>query len=188
MAREFACQPAAYDTGAGALHPKTNKQTNARELNRLQICYVGPYPIVNVLCVPTRRHFFRDQFFRVMRGLGTKLPIIDVDFSCVINVKDFEWGDYSKKKIQDLAELVRYLNLKFAFRQLYPNKNEYTWARQKNIGSRLDGFYLSPDLLKGLLEVSHHAYLSDHKYTTMLVMLPEVYRKSEQKECDKVSN
>ena len=127
-------------------------QVAGLELNRL-FCYVSrktvrvPY----CECVPTRRHFFRDQFFRVMRGLGTKLPIIDVDFSCVINVKDFEWGDYSKKKIQDLAELVRYLNLKFAFRQLYPNKKEYTWARQKNIGSRLDGFYLSPDLLKGLL-------------------------------------
>ena len=52
--------------------------------------------------------------------------------------------------------------------------------RQKKIGSRLDRFYLPTDLLKGLLEVSYHAYLSDYKYTTMLVMLPEVYRKSSQ--------
>ena len=47
-------------------------------------------------------------------------------------------GDYNKKKIQDLAEHVRNLNIKFAFRQLYPNKKEYTMARQKKIGSRLD--------------------------------------------------
>ena len=64
------------------------------------------------------------------------------------------------------------------------DKKEYTWARQNKIGSRLDRFYLPPDLFKGLLEVSHHAYLSDHKYTMMLVMLPEVYRKSNQKKCD----
>ena len=67
---------------------------------------------------------YLDQLFRVMRGLGTKLPIIGAGFNCVINVKDIEGGDYSKTKIQDLAELVRDLNLKFAFRQLYPNKNE----------------------------------------------------------------
>ena len=51
-------------------------------------------------------------------------------------------------------------NLKFAFRQLYPNKKEYTWARQKKFGSRPDWVYLSPDLLKGLLEVSHQDYPS----------------------------
>ena len=94
------------------------------------------------------------------------------------------WGDYSKKKIQDLAELVRDLNIKFTFRQLYPNKKEYTWAGQKKIGSRLDRFYLHSDLLKGLLEVCHPAYLSDHKYIMMLVMLPEVNWKSKQKKCD----
>ena len=71
---------------------------------------------------------------------------------------------------------------------MYPNKKEYTWARQKKIGSRLDRFYLPTDLLKGLLEVSYHTYLSDHKYTTMLVMLPEVYRKSNQKKCEGVIN
>ena len=74
--------------------------------------------------------------------------------------------------------------MKFAFRQLYPNKKLYNWARQKKISSRLDRVYLSPDLLKGLLEVSHQDYPSDHKYTMMLVMLPEVYRKSKQKKCD----
>ena len=115
-----------------------------------------------------------------MRGLGTKLPIIGTDFNCVINVKDIEEGDYSKKKIKDLSKIVRELNLKFAFRQLYPNKKEYTWARQKKIGSRLDSFYLLPDLLKGLLEVSYQCI-------TMLVILPEVYMKPKQKKCDQVS-
>ena len=50
---------------------------------------------------PDRRQFLRDQLFRVMRRLGTKLPIIGADFNCVINVKDIEGEDYSKKKIKD---------------------------------------------------------------------------------------
>ena len=60
---------------------------------------------------------------------------------------------------------------------MYPNKKEYTWARQKNIGSRLDRVYLPPELLKGLLDASHQAYL-------MLVMLLEVHMRSKQKKCD----
>ena len=79
-------------------------QVAAPELNQLQICYVGPYPIVNDNDNdngPDRRQFLRDQFFRVMRRLGTKLPIIGADFNCVINVKDIEGEDYSKKKIKD---------------------------------------------------------------------------------------
>ena len=65
-------------------------QVAALELNQLQICYVGPYPIVNVYQPagsdngPDRRQFLRDQLFRVMRRLGTKLPIIGVNFNCVI--------------------------------------------------------------------------------------------------------
>ena len=71
-------------------------QVAAPQLNQLQICYVGPYPIVNVYQPagsdngPDRRQFLRDQLCRVMRRLGTKLPIIGADLNCVISVKDIE--------------------------------------------------------------------------------------------------
>ena len=156
------------------------RNVTALEPNRLQFAYIGPYPIVNVYPPagsdngPGRRVFFRDQLFRVMRGLGTKLPILGGDWNSVINVKDIEGGDYAKKKSQDLADLVRNFNLTDAFRHLHPDEKEFTWKRKDKFGSRLDRFYLPQELLAGLMEVSHHAYLSDHKYTKMLVKLPEV--------------
>ena len=117
-----------------------------------------------------------------MRGLGTKLPIIGTDFNFVIHAKDIEWGDYNKK-IQDLTELVRDLNIKFAFRQegVHHGQAEEDWLQAGQ------GLTVPRPVLKGLLEVSHHAYLSDHKYNMMLVMMSEVYRKSKQKKCDQVS-
>ena len=78
--------PVSHGGGPGQ---NLNKQmVAALELNRLQICYVGP----------GRRHFFRDQIFRVMRGLGTKLPIIGADLNCVISVKDIEVGELTLRR------------------------------------------------------------------------------------------
>ena len=158
-------------------------RVTALESRRLQYAYIGPYPIVNVYLpagtdnVLGRREFFREQLFRVMRGLGTKLPILGGDWNCVTNVKDIEGGDYGKKRSQDLSNLVRDFNLSDAFRQLHPDKREYTWSRKFKFSSRLDRFYLPPELIHGLLEVSHHPYLSDHKYVRMVVRLPEVENK-----------
>ena len=158
-------------------------QVTALEARRMQVAYIGPYPVVNAYPPagsdngPGRREFFREQLFRVMRGLGTKLPILGGDWNCVTNIKDIEGGDYAKKKSQDLADLVRDFNMADAFRYLHPDKREYTWARKSKFGSRLDRFYIPQELLQGLLEVSHHSYLSDHKYVKMVIRLPEVEKK-----------
>ena len=139
-------------------------QVTALEARRMQVAYIGPYPVVNAYPPagsdngPGRREFFREQLFRVMRGLGTKLPILGGDWNCVTNIKDIEGGDYAKKKSQDLADLVRDFNMADAFRYLHPDKREYTWARKSKFGSRLDRFYIPQELLQGLLEVSHHSY------------------------------
>ena len=156
-------------------------QVSALEPCRLQTAFIGPYPIVNVYPPagsdngPGRRLYFRETLFRMMRGLG-RVPIMGGDWNCVINVKDIEGGDYSKKKSQELANLVRDFNLSDAFRHLYPDKREYTWARRGMFGSRLDRFYLPMDMVGGLQEVTHHSYLSDHKYNRMLIKLPSISR------------
>ena len=76
MAKEFACQP------GGWFRPKL-KQTNGGSN--------GTQPAANLLR-RTRQETLRDQLFRVMSGLGTKLPIIGADLNCVISVKDIEVG------------------------------------------------------------------------------------------------
>ena len=94
----------------------------AMEPNRLQVAYIGPYPIVNIYPPagsnngPARRELFREGLFRVMRGLGGKLPILGGDWNCVINVRDIEAGNYGSKRSRDLADLVREFNMTDCFR------------------------------------------------------------------------
>ena len=64
------------------------------EPRRLQAAFIGPYPIINIYPPagsdngPGRRELFSESLFRVMRGLGGRLPIMGGDWNCVINVKD----------------------------------------------------------------------------------------------------
>ena len=56
------------------------------------------------------------------------------------------------------------------FRYLYPDKVEYTWwdyrtrARERNAGWRIDGFYVSPDMMASIEDCRHLSYVegSDH--------------------------
>ena len=158
-------------------------QVASLEPRRLQSCYVGPYLLLN--CYPpagtenvtARRDFFRNQLFRAMRGLGTKVPILGGDWNCIVNVRDTEGGDYYKKKSQDLLDLTRDFNVTDAFRHLHHDAREFTWSRKGLSSSRLDRFYIPQDLLNGLGVLSHHPFLSDHKYVKMKLELPEIERK-----------
>ena len=62
--------------------------------------------------------------------------------------------------------LCRDFSLADAFRNKYPNKREYTWCNpSKTIVIRLDRFYVSKNLLKDLLSVTHCPIvetISDH--------------------------
>ena len=116
----------------------------------------------------------------MMRGLGRQ-PILGGDFNCIIDKKDTVGGDYYKKKSPDLADLVRDFNLSDCFRLLYPDKREFTWERRGKAPSRLDRFYLPQDMVAGLQQVSHHSFLSDHKYVKMELKLPEVVKKAKKK-------
>ena len=150
-------------------------QVTSLEPRRMQSAFIGPYPVINVYPpsgtdnAPARRDFFGNQLFRSIRGLGKQLPIIGGDFNCVLSRVDTEGGHFGNKKSNELQEIVREFNLMDSFRYLYPNALEYTWSRRGVHASRLDRFYLPQNLVEGLKQVSHHPYLSDHKYVKMLL-------------------
>ena len=150
------------------------------EPRRLQTAFIGPYPLVNIYPPagsdngPGRRVMFRDSLFRVMRGLGGKLPIMGGDWNCVISIKDIEGGDYNKKKSQDLQDLIRDFNMIDAYRHLFPGGREFTWARKDKFRSRLDRIYLPQELVSGLKMVTHNPFMSDHSYVKLVMLLPEI--------------
>ena len=49
---------------------------------------------------------------------------------------------------------------------------------------RLDWVYLPPELVEGMKDISHHFYLSDHKYLRMVLELPEFDGKVKKKKID----
>ena len=166
-------------------------QVTSLETRRLQSAYVGPYPVINVYPpagsenAPGRREFFKEQLFRSIRGLGTQLPIIGGDFNCVLSRIDIEGGDFGKKKSSELQNIVREFNLQDSFRYIFPNAREYTWSRRGLNSSRLDRFYIPQDLVKGVKQVSHHPYLSDHKYVKIILKLPALESKKQmKKDCE----
>ena len=73
-----------------------------------------------------------------------------------------EGGNYSKKKSQDLQDLIRDFNMTDCYRYLFPDGREYTWARKDKHKSRLDSFYIPQ--VPSLQSLSHHPFMSDHRY------------------------
>lgn len=80
---------------------------------------------------------------------------------------------------EERAWIDRYLSAGFAdaYRQLYPEKVEYTWwtyitnARQRNVGWRLDYFLVSASLMPRVREVRVHGDVmgSDHCPVTLFI-------------------
>ena len=146
---------------------------------RSQCLKLGAYNFVNVYAPSgsqnkqTRRNFFGQDIFRVVRGLAKSAPIIGGDFNCILSSKDTE-NNFSDKKCPALQELVNSFNYTDAYRSLHPEGREYTFCRPSCAASRLDRFYLPQYLVGNLKSVTHLASLSDHKYSVMLVSLPDV--------------
>ena len=82
---------------------------------------------------------------------------------------------FQDRKSVDLQNIVTEFNLIDAFRHLYKYKKEFTWqGRDGASASRLDRFYLPENLCECLVEVSHHAGYSDHKYVVMEMNMPDI--------------
>ena len=140
---------------------------------RLMRACLGPVALFNVYApsgnnqAQARRIFYSQVLFEALRGIENKPFIIGGDFNCVVSPLDTEGGDYNRKRSHELLALVRDLELQDAFRVAKPNTREYTWHKQDCAPTRLDRFYLHPDMVPGLGEVEHRPGLSDHKMAIM---------------------
>ena len=140
---------------------------------RLQRACLGTVALFNVYApsgnnqAQARRLFYSQVLFEALRGIDSKPFIIGGDFNCVVSPLDTEGGDYNRKRSHELLALVRDMELHDAFRVSHPNTREYTWQKQDCAPTRLDRFYLHPDLVVGLGSVEHQPGLSDHKMAIM---------------------
>ena len=72
-----------------------------------------------------RREFFGGELFRLIRGLGSEVPVIIGDFNSVLSPLDCE-ERYVDKKCPALQDLVLGFNYVDAFRHLHPVEREST--------------------------------------------------------------
>ena len=119
---------------------------------RAQLAKLGPYHLLN-LYAPSggnhrteRRNFFGQDIFRLIRGVNNSVsPLLAGDFNCVLSPLDTE-RNFADKTCPALKDLVTGFNYCDAFRSLKPGTSEYTFHRKNSAASRLDRFYVPPDL------------------------------------------
>ena len=147
---------------------------------RGQLAKLGQYNLLN-LYAPSggnnksaRRNFFGQDVFHLLRGLGSSpYPMMAGDFNCVLSAMDTE-RNFADKKCPALQDLVSGFNYLDAFRQVKPNVAEYTFHRPNCAASRLDRFYIPQEFAPHVVQVSHHASLSDHHYVVFTLNLPNL--------------
>ena len=143
---------------------------------RSQLLQLGKYSFLNIYAPSgsqnkqSRRLFFGQDIFRTVRGFGHVTPIIGGDFNCILSPRDTE-QNFNNKKCPALKDLVDSFNYSDSYGSLNPNGDEYTFCRSNCSASRLDRFYLPPNLQECLLSVTHNASLGDHKYVVMRITL-----------------
>ena len=127
----------------------------------------------------SRKNFFGQDIFRLIRGLGKTAPILGGDFNCILSPKDTE-KNYADKKCPALKELVDSFDYSDSFRELNPDAEEFTFCRPNSAASRLDRYYVPQYLINNVKSVTHHASLGDHKYVVMIIDLPSVQKVEDQ--------
>ena len=110
--------------------------------------------------------------------VGNCPVILGGDFNCVQNLNlDKRGGNAMSGNygIELLVSLCDDNNLTDVFRQLHPDKREYTWKNSLNsIACRLDRFYVTRSLLTDVLSFQHHPInynLSDHGMVQVDIVL-----------------
>ena len=149
---------------------------------RAQLAKLGPYHLLN-LYAPSgsnhkaeRRNFYGQDIFRLIRGVNTtSSPLLGGDFNCVLSPLDTE-RNFADKSCPALKDLVTGFNYSDAFRLLKPGVSEYTWHRKNSAASRLDRFYIPPNLASFVVDLYHCASLSDHHYVVLQLNLPDLQR------------
>ena len=119
-----------------------------------------------------------ENLFGMLAGQEDMLPILGGDWNTVTEKVDLEKDKYfADRKSQDLTNIIREFDLVDAFRHLRGRAREYTWqGRDGAVASRLDRFYIPKCMTGNLVEMSHHAGYSDHKFGLMELAMDNITR------------
>ena len=129
---------------------------------RGQTLRLGAYSFFNIYAPSgssnkqSRRTFFGQDVFRLIRGLDKTPPILAGDFNCVLSPKDTE-RNFPDKKCPALKDLVNDFQYCDPYRLLHPDGEDYTFCRPNCAASRLDRFYLPPQLVGKAKSVTHQS-------------------------------
>ena len=151
---------------------------------RSQLLKLGDYNFVNIYAPSgtqnkqTRRTFFGQDIFRLIRGFDKSVPFLGGDFNCILSPSDTE-QNFKDKKCPALKELVENFEYSDAYSHLNPMGSDFSFCRPKCAASCLDRFYTPTSLLNCVKSVTYHASLSDHKYCVMLIELPSIVKNSD---------
>ena len=172
--------PTAMGTGlVWQKHLKTSDVFSVVECRGQSLTF-GPYTFLNIYAPSgsqnrqQRREFFGQDLFRLVRGCTSGFfPILGGDFNSVLSAKDTE-RNFADKKCPALQDLVNSFNYADAYRTLHPDGQDYTFYRPNCSASRLDRFYVPPNMLESVKSVTHQASLGDHLYVCMTMILPNL--------------
>lgn len=166
--------------------PSSDKYGDPRTEGRIQTIEFQPFFLVNVYTPNSKRDLSRlalresiwdPTFLSYLRQLETIRPVIVCgDFNAahtpldLARPKDNERNaGFTEEERQGIKNII---NAEFTdtFRYFYPNQQRYTWwshmakSRERNIGWRIDYFFVSNSLLPHLqdAQIYEHIHGSDH--------------------------
>ena len=111
---------------------------------------------------------FFEKVYEIINEIGNDVNIIGGDWNCVLNA-EIDTINYTNTRARPrsrakILSSMSEFDLVDAFRELYPNKKEYTWRRfNTNKRGRLDYFLVSKDLMGEVKETKIcPGYRTDH--------------------------
>ena len=154
--------------GVGVIHKQSLhvSDVHALEPGRILEVKVANQVFINIYAPAgsaqksERRQLFNETLLRNLQHRHVP-PVICGDFNCVIDPIDTQ-GNFANKKCDPLKQLVELFSYSDAYRVAHPNGSEFTFFRRGAAASRLDRFYLPPQLLPTFVSFAHIGSLSDH--------------------------
>ena len=164
----------------------TDKHGDVLCEGRIQTVEFAPFCLVNVNVpnskpdlarIKLRENVWDPALLEHLKSLEATKPIIICgDFNAAHTAIDLARPKQNEGNAgytdEERRGIRNYLNAGFidTFRNFYPSQQRYTWwshwshARERNIGWRIDYFFLSPQLLPHLKNAAIHDYImgSDH--------------------------
>jgi exonuclease III len=125
--------------------------------------------------------FFNKIFDRIDQ-FDREFTIVAGDWNCYLDknldVRNYASTPSRQKTRKRINEFIANNNMYDVFRELYPDKRQYTWRRFNSVKqSRLDYFLVSETLLNDVFDVKvEPGYRSDHSFVILSINKSEFLR------------